>query len=117
MATLKHYNTKGKVAKKQKSVGDYFSMGLIGELVLKNILLVAFWGFLLIIYIANAHYSEKQVLEIQQLQKEVKELRWRYMSIKSEMMYDTKQSEVAKSVDEQGLKIRSRKPKKLIIDK
>lgn len=103
------------MAKKQKGIGDYFSMGSIGELIIKNILLVAFWGFLLIIYIANAHYSEKQVLEIQQLQKEVKELRWRYMSIKSDMMYNTKQSEVAKAVDEQGLKIRSRKPKKLVV--
>jgi len=104
------------VAKKQKGIGDYFSMGLLGDLIIKNILLVAFWSFLLIIYIANAHYAEKQVLEIQQLQKEVKELRWRYMSIKSDMMYNTKQSEVAKAVDEQGLKIRSRKPKKLVVE-
>ena len=104
------------MAKKKKGVKDYMSFGSLGaDLVLKNLLFVFFLGFLTTIYIANAHYSQKQVLEIQQLQKEVKELRWRYMSIKSTMMYNTKQSQVAKGVSDDGLKIRSNKPKKVIV--
>ena len=104
------------MAKKIKSIKDYLAFGTMSaDLVLKNLFFVCFLGFLVTVYIANAHYAEKQVIEIQQLQKEVKELRWRYMSIKSTMMYNTKQSQVAKGVSEDGLKIRSRKPKRVVV--
>ncbi|MEL6923903.1 MAG: FtsL-like putative cell division protein [Bacteroidota bacterium] len=106
------------MAKKQsKGFKEYTAWAsMSADLVLKNLTFVGFVAFLLTIYIANAHYAEKQVLEIQRLQKEVKELRWRYMSIKSEMMYNTKQSQVAKAVEDDGLKIRSRRPKKVVVE-
>ena len=102
------------MAKRAKSFKDYTALGsLSADLVLKNIFFVFFLGFLAIVYIANAHYAEKQVNEIQQLQKEVKDLRWQYMSIKSNLMFNSKQSQVAKSVLPFDLKIRSKKPKKV----
>lgn len=102
------------MAKQTKSFKDYTALGsLSADLVLKNIFFVFFLGFLVIVYIANAHYAEKQVNEIQRLQKEVKDLRWQYMSIKSNLMFNSKQSQVAKSVKPYDLKIRSKKPKKV----
>lgn len=71
----------------------------------------------MIAYIANAHYSEKKIRAIQDLQREVKELRWEYMSIKSGLMYNTKQSEVVKAVAPLGLKPMKGKPKKIIVEK
>ncbi len=69
------------------------------------------------IYIANAHYSEKKVREIQKAQTELKQMRWKYMSIVSAFTYQTKRSEIVKSVEELGLKPNKKKPNKIILKK
>ena len=103
------------MAKRKKSFKDYTQLSAISSsLILKNLPFVFFLGFLATIYIANAHYSEKKVREIQKLQSQLKELRWHYRSLKSEIMYSTRQSEVAKNVAPIGLK-RKAKPKKIYI--
>ena len=101
-----------KMAKKQTAKGPTTWGGLGAEMLFKNLLFVLFLSFLGIVYIANAHYAEKKVRTIQSLQKKVKLLRWEYMSIKSENMYNSKLSEVKKVAEEEGLKLR--KPKKII---
>jgi len=99
------------MAKKNTAKGPT-SWGMFGaEMLFKNLLFVLFISFLGIVYIANAHFAESKVRCIQDLQKEVKLLRWEYMSLKSENMYDSKLSEVKKIANEQGLKLR--KPKKI----
>ena len=104
--------------KKKKSLKDYTALGNISAaLVLKNLPYVLFVGFLAIVYIANAHYSEKKVREIQHLQAEIKELRWHYMSLKSELMYNSKRSEIAKRVAPLGLKPMKGRAKKIIVKK
>ncbi len=103
---------------KKKPLKDYMAVGNISaELVLKNFPFVLFIGFLMMAYIANAHYSEKKVRQIQKLQSEVKELRWEFSSIKADLMYSTMQSEVVKAVAPLGLKPMNGKPKKIVIDK
>ena len=67
------------------------------------------------IYIANAHYSEKKVREIQAAQAELKQMRWKYMSLKSEFTYQAKRTEVIKSVKDLNLKPNRKKPNKIII--
>lgn len=84
---------------------------------LKNLPFIVFVGFLGTIYIANAHYAEKKVREIQILQKDLKETRWRYMSLKSELMYNSKQVEVAERAKDLGLKESKEQPKKIVIRK
>ncbi len=69
-----------------------------------NLLFVMFLGFLTMVYIANSHLAERNVREIQTLQKELKEMRWYYMSLQSENMYNAKRSEVAERVRETGLR-------------
>ncbi len=104
------------MAKKKKSLKDYTAFGNISaELVLKNLPYVLFIGFLAMVYIANAHYSEKKIREIQRLQAEIKELRWHYMSLKSELMYNSKRSEITKQVAPLGLKPMKGKSKKIVI--
>ena len=87
------------------------------ELVLKNFPFVIFIGFLMIAYIANAHFSEKKVRQIQKRQSEVKELRWEFYSIKANLMYSTMQSEVVKAVAPLDLLPMKGKPKKIAISK
>lgn len=103
---------------KSKSFKEYAAVGNISaELVFKNLPFVLFLCFLAMIYIANAHYSEKKVRQIQILQSELKQQRWQYMSLKSELMYQSKRSEVIKNVKPLGLKANKKRPNKIIVNK
>lgn len=106
------------MAKKKSSFRDYSELGhLTSEWILKNLLFVFFLGFLATVYIANAHYAERNVRKIQTLQNELKEMRWFYMSLQSENMYNSKRSEIAKKVREENLRATLYKPKKIVVDK
>lgn len=100
----------------QKKKGRYPSMAAASTfMMIKNLPFIFFLGFLGIIYIANAHYAEKEVRKIQNLQHELKEERWRYMSLKSDLMYHSKHSEIAQQVKELGLRDLKEKPYKIVI--
>ncbi len=85
-------------------------------MILKNLPFILFLGLLATVYIANAHYSEKKVRQIQQLQNEVKELRWNYMSMKSELMYNSKRSQVVKEAEALGLGVSRSGIRKIVVD-
>ncbi|MFQ5446904.1 MAG: FtsL-like putative cell division protein [Saprospiraceae bacterium] len=90
---------------KNKSIGDYLAIGSMGaSVVLKNLPYVLFLSFLTVIYIANTHFAEKQVRQIQTLQKEVKELKRQYNSLKSEIMLESRLSEIGGEVESLGLR-------------
>lgn len=106
------------MAKKPKTFKDYLTLDFSAEAILKNLPFVLFLGFIGLIYIMNAHYSEKKLWQIQQYKKEIEKLDWEYTSIKSDLMYQTKQSEVAKAVKDIGLKnAKGSHPKRIIIPK
>ena len=99
---------------KKKTFKDYTLLGSFSpELILKNFPFVFFLSFLAMIYIANAHYSEKKVRAIQTSQAELKQMRWKYMSLKSEYTFQAKRSEVIKSVEDIGLFANKKKPNKI----
>ncbi len=101
---------------KKKTFRDYTALGaILSNLILKNLPFVLFLGFLTMIYIANVHYAERNVREIERLQNQIKELRWEYMSIKSELMFNTKQTEVSKKVRDLDISRLNNKPKKIIV--
>ncbi len=85
------------------------------NLVFGNFSYVMFLGFLGIIYIANAHFAEKGVRRIQLLQKEIKELKWEYTSIKSETMYKSMQSQIDASLEPVGLDLENKGPKVILV--
>jgi FtsZ-binding cell division protein ZapB len=105
------------MAKQKKSLGDLFSIGsMSASLVLKNLPFVLFLGFLTVIYIANAHYAEKQVRQIQTLQKEVKELKRQYNSLKSEIMFKSRLANVGDEVEAIGLRKIQGRVKKIAVE-
>ena len=85
------------------------------NLVFGNFSFVMFLGFLGILYIANAHFAEKGVRRIQTLQKEIKELKWEYTSIKSETMYKSMQSQIDESLEPVGLDLGNKGPKVIVV--
>jgi hypothetical protein len=74
-----------------------------------------FLSVLCMLYIANSHMAVKSVRKIDQLSKEVKELSWEYKSLKADLMFKSKLTEVAKKVDTLGIKELTEPPKKIIV--
>ncbi|TKC08205.1 hypothetical protein FA048_13695 [Pedobacter polaris] len=72
---------------------------------------------LVMIYIANSHMAMKNIRSIDKLGKEVKELNWEYKSLKADLMFKSKLTEVAAKVDTLGLKELIEPPKKIVISK
>ena len=83
------------------------------QTVIQNLPFIFFIATIGICYIANSHYAEKNVREIDQIEKQLNELRWEYMTTKSQLEYLSKQSEVATMVQPTGLKELREPPKKI----
>jgi cell division protein FtsL len=72
--------------------------------IVKQIPFFLFLALLAVIYIYNGHYADKTIRNINRTAKEVKELQHEYKTVKSEVMFRSKQSELAKAVEPLGLK-------------
>jgi hypothetical protein len=82
--------------------------------IMKNISFFLFLAALAVIYIYNGHYADKIVRDINRTNKELKELQYEYKTLKSEVMFRSKQSELAKAVEPFGLKELTQPPVVLI---
>ena len=90
---------------KKRSKTNVASLGSIGaNWVLQNLPFVFFLGFLAIVYIANAHYSDRKLREIQALQSDVQSLKREYNSLRSQIMFESRYSEVATQLRSQELR-------------
>ncbi len=69
-----------------------------------------------LIYISNTHYAEKTVRKINNIQAEVEDLRADYTTLKSDLMFASKQSEVAKKVKAFELKESLKPPYKVEVE-
>jgi hypothetical protein len=76
----------------------------------RNLPFFLFLAFLAVIYIYNGHYADRVVRDIGKTGRELKELKYEYKSLKSEVMFRSKQSELAKAVEPFGLKELSSPP-------
>ncbi len=80
--------------------GDIFKR----EGTIKQIPFALLLAFLALIYIGNSYFAEKKIRKIEKMQRELKELRYEYISTKSEVMHATRQSELAKQLASKGIK-------------
>ena len=74
------------------------------HVIVKQIPFCVFLGLLAVIYIYNGHYADKLIRNINSTEKDVKELQYEYKTVKSEVMFRSQQSELAKAVEPLGLK-------------
>jgi hypothetical protein len=72
--------------------------------VVKQIPFFLFLAMLAVIYIYNGHYADKMIRNINRTAKDVKELKYEYINVKSELMFQSKPSELIKAVEPSGLK-------------
>jgi hypothetical protein len=98
---------------KRLKLESYFEEGFPVQYVPK-ILFVMVLG---LIYIGNTHYAEKTVRKINNMQAEVEDLRADYTTLKADLMFASKQSEVAKKVKPYSLKESLTPPFKIVVEK
>lgn len=72
--------------------------------IVKNIPFFLFLAVLAVLYIYNGHYYDKLVRKISKTEKNIKELQFEYKSVKSDVIFRSKASELAKAVEPIGLK-------------
>jgi hypothetical protein len=76
---------------------------LLKEQILGSIPFLIFLTFIGVLLIANTYITESSSRKVEQLTKEITELRIRHKLIKSDLMYLTNQSEVTRRLATRGL--------------
>ena len=76
-----------------------------------------FLTFLAFVYITNDYMVESKVRKISHLQKELRELRYEYVSVKSNLMSISKQSQLEKRLEHLGIKENNEPVKVIYINK
>jgi len=74
-----------------------------------------FVAALLIFYIGNSHYAERTIRQTDKMKTEVEDLRADYTTLKADLMFASKQSEVAKKVAPYGLEESYKPPYKIVV--
>jgi len=97
---------------KKLKLENYFEAGFPIQY-LPKILFVMAIG---LIYIGNTHYAEKTVRNINDMQADVEDLRADYTTLKADLMFASKQSEVARKVKAYGLKESLTPPYKVVVE-
>lgn len=104
----------GKVSKSLATIfsGNFLSKeGVVGLLPF-----IFFLTFLGIVYIANGYYAQGIIRDLQKTGNEVKELRSEYITIKSDLNYRSKQSQVAQATRVLGVYESTTPPTKIVVD-
>ena len=84
---------------------------------INNLPFFLFLGVLGLIYIGNTHNAERKIKRIDRMETEMRELRWQYTTTKADLMFRSKQTEMAKEVQEMNLVELTEPPKKLVLDR
>jgi cell division protein FtsL len=82
----------------------------------KHFAFLLFLALLAVIYIANGHWADNTMRDINITAKQVKEMEYEYKNLKSLEMYRSRESQVTQAAAALGLKPASTPPVKLIVD-
>ncbi len=103
------------VDKKIKASNKKRRRGLMyNRWIVKNIPFYFFTGALAIIYIANGHYADKTIRKINATEKNLKEMEYEFKTVKRDVIFRSKESELAKALEPLGLKPLLMPPVKII---
>lgn len=72
--------------------------------IVRNIPFFLFLAVLAILYIYNGHHADKLVRKIAVTEKNIKELQYEYKTVKSDLIFRSKATELIKAVEPLGLK-------------
>ena len=104
----------GKVS---KSLTNIFSGNFLSRSnVVESLPFVFFLTFIGVLYIANGYYAERTVRDLYRVGNELKELRSEYITLKSDLNYKSKQSQVAQATEILGIYESTTPPTKIVVD-
>lgn len=83
----------------------YISQVFNYQWIVTNVPFFLYVALLAIVYIANGHYADKTVRDINQTAKEIKQLQNEYKTLKSELMFKSREAELIKAAAPLGLQI------------
>jgi len=72
--------------------------------IVKNIPFFLFAAVLTVLYIANGHYADKTIRKINSTARHLKEMEYEFKTVKRDVIFRSKESELAKAVEPLGLK-------------
>lgn len=101
-----------------RSISDVVSGNFLSkEATIRALPFVFYMAFLAICYIANGYYAEEKIRDFNKVTNDLKELHSEYITKTSELMFISKQSEVAKATMPMGIKESVVPPKKIVVKK
>jgi hypothetical protein len=92
-----------------RAVGGLFNYRWI----VKNSSFFLFLAALAVVYIANGHMSDNRIRKINDTGRQLKDLQYEYKTLKSEMMFKSRESEMVKAAQPLGLRMDSIAPYKI----
>ena len=105
-----------KIREKIDGILDSIKIELPNSMISLDYYKIIYLLFFLILYISNQHYVEKKIREINQVEKEVEELRTDYITLKNNYMFSKKKTEVLKRVKKLGLEDSKLSPEKILFE-
>lgn len=72
--------------------------------IVTNIPFFLFTAVLMVLYIANGHYADKNIRKINATTKHLKEMEYEYKTVERDVIFRSKSSELAKVAEPLGLK-------------
>ena len=84
--------------------------------ILKHFSFFMFLALLAVIYIANGHWSDNTIRDINATSKQVKDLEYEYKNLKSLEMYRSRESQIVQAAASLGLKPAAEPPVKLEVE-
>ena len=69
-----------------------------------------------LLYIFNSNYANRTIITISKTKKQIEEQRFEYINTKSKLMQTTRQTEIAKRLQNNGLKESKTPPRKIVIE-
>ena len=81
--------------------------------IVKNIPFFLFTALLTVLYIANGHYADKNIRKINATAKHLKEMEYEFKTVKRDVIFRSKESELVKAVEPLGLKELTAPPMKI----
>ncbi len=100
------------------SPGKFIQRVLDGSVLVRNKKLLSLPYVLLLslfalLYIANNYYAQRKIRDLNKLESSMIELRYEYRTTNSRLMFESKQSEVARKLEKTGIRESTEPPKKL----
>jgi hypothetical protein len=99
MAKPQHTNKGSKLKEFRRRRGLLYNRWIV-----KNIPFYLFASALTTIYIANGHYADKTIRKINSTATHLKEMEYEFKTVKRDVIFRSKESELAKAVAPLGLK-------------